>query len=29
VERAIVGRHLVMLDARTATVLDIIRDVVR
>jgi hypothetical protein len=29
VERAIVGRHLVMLDARTATVLDIVRDVVR
>ena len=29
VERAIVGRHLVMLDARTSTVLDIIRDVVR
>lgn len=29
VERAIVGRHLVLLDARTATVLDIVRDVVR
>jgi hypothetical protein len=29
VERAIVGRHLVMLDARNARVLDIIRDVVR
>jgi hypothetical protein len=29
VERAIVGRHLVILDARTATVLDIVRDVVR
>jgi hypothetical protein len=29
VERAIVGRHLVMFDARTARVLDIIRDVVR
>ena len=29
VERAIVGRHLVLLDARTATVLDIVRNVVR
>lgn len=29
VERAIVGHHLVMIDARTAKVLDIIRDVVR
>jgi hypothetical protein len=29
VERVIVGRHLVMLDERTFTVLDIIRDVVR
>jgi hypothetical protein len=29
VERAIVGRHLLMLDERTFTVLDIIRDVVR
>jgi len=29
VERVIVGRHLVILDERTFTVLDIIRDVVR
>lgn len=29
VERAIVGRHLVLLDPRTATVLDIVRNVVR
>lgn len=29
VERAIVGRHLLMIDARTARVLDIIREVVR
>jgi hypothetical protein len=29
VERAIVGRHLLMIDARTAKVLDIIREVVR
>lgn len=29
VERVIVGRHLVMLDERTFTVLDIVRDVVR
>jgi hypothetical protein len=29
VERAIVGRHLVLLEARSAKVLDIIRDVVR
>lgn len=29
VERAIVGRHLLLLDARTATVLDIVRNVVR
>jgi hypothetical protein len=29
VERAIVGRHLVMFDARTSTVLDVVREVVR
>jgi hypothetical protein len=29
VERAIVGRHLVMFDARTWTVLDVVREVVR
>ena len=29
VERAIVGRHLVMFDTRTSTVLDVVREVVR
>jgi hypothetical protein len=29
IERAIVGRHLVMFDARTSKVLDVVREVVR